>query len=218
MNKTKIVIIASAVVAVAVLTVLGIKFAGKSEADVTTDTATTTAAQNTTVDFNNLPIGDYTTLKPFVDAQTEILTPTTAKPPVSATNKVPEGTIEHEEHASRIDSSNGWQDNELTEGLPKVRTNGVSTVNFVTDKGNRTIIRINSFDYSSYLDYIDKLEAAGFTDNNNRAHIPSTAPSTVAMFYSKYDGERSFGVYWYGASSSAGFDCEIVISNYDQAK
>ncbi|MBR3801863.1 MAG: hypothetical protein IKK37_00265 [Clostridia bacterium] len=217
MSKTKIIIIASAVVAVAVLTVLGIKFAGKSETDVTTDTATTTA-QNTTVDFNNLPIGDYTTIKPFVDAQTEILTPTTSKAPVSSAIGVPETTKEHEEYATRVDSVNGWKDNELTEGLPKIRTSGISTFNDVTDKGNRTIIRINNFDYSSYLDYVDKLEAAGFTDNNNRAHIPSTAPSTVAMFYSKYDGERSFGVYWYGDSSSAGFDCEIVISNYDQAK
>lgn len=218
MSKTKIIIIAFAVIVVSVLTVLGIKFAGKSETDVTTDTATTTAAQNTTVDFNNLTVGDYTTIKPFVDAQTEILTPTTAKTPVSATDKVPEGTIEHEEHATRVDSINGWKDNELTEGLPKIRTSGISTFNDVTDKGNRTIIRINNFDYSSYLDYVDKLEAAGFTDNNNRAHIPDTAPSTVAMFYSKFDGKRSFGVYWYGDKSSAGFDCEIVISNYDQAK
>lgn len=218
MSKTKIIIIASAVVAVAVLTVLGIKFAGKSEPGGTTEPATTTAAQNTTVDFNNLTVGDYTTIKPFVDAQTEILTPTTSKAPVSSVIGVPETTKEHEEHATRVDSVNGWKDNELTEGLPKIRTSGISTFNDVTDKGNRTIIRINNFDYSSYLDYVDKLEAAGFTDNNNRAHIPSTAPSTVAMFYSKYDGERSFGVYWYGDSSSAGFDCEIVISNYDQAK
>ena len=65
---------------------------------------------------------------------------------------------------------------------------------------------------------LKKLEKAGFKDNNSHAHIPQNAPSTVAMFYSKFDGERSFGVYWYGDSSSAGFDCEIVISDYDQAK
>jgi len=212
MNKTKIIIIASALIVVSVLIVLGIKLAGKSEPGGTTEPATTTAAQNTTVDFNNLTVGDYTTIKPFVDAQTQVLTPTTTKPSVTVTTEA------YKEHASRIDSANGWKDDELTAGLPKIRTTGISTVNFVTDKGNRTVIRINSFDYNSYLAYIDKLEAAGFTDNSSRAHIPETAPSTVAMFYSKYDGERSFGVYWYGDKSAAGFDCEIVISNYDQAK
>ncbi|MBR3754052.1 MAG: hypothetical protein IKK49_02980, partial [Clostridia bacterium] len=66
--------------------------------------------------------------------------------------------------------------------------------------------------------YVERLESAGFADNNNRYHIPEAEPTGTAMFYYSYDGERSFGVYWHGKESMAGFDCEIVVCNYDQAK
>ena len=211
MSKTKIIIIVAAVIVAAALAVVGIKFANKpagNEAE-----QATTAQTSTTKTANSMPIeiGDYTTLKPFVDSQTEVLTPTTTMPSVTVTTEA------YEEHATQIDSANGWKDDALTDGLPKLRVAGISTLNYVTDKGNRTVIRIDNLDYDSYLAYIDKLESAGFADNNNRAHIPATAPSKVAMFYSKYDGKRSFGVYWYGDASQAGFDCEIVIADYDQA-
>lgn len=153
---------------------------------------------------------EYTTLVPFAQAQTEILTPTTVK-------MQNEFTTRYEENASRLSQKTGWQDNDLTAGMPKIRTGEVSTVEYVTDKGRRTVIRIDVFDYNSYLNYIAQLESAGFTDNNGKAHIPYAAPSTVAMFYSRFDGNRSFGVYWYGAESDAGFNCEIVICDYDQA-
>ena len=208
MNKSKKIILVAAVFIAAVLILLGIRYSDKFLPDNGTseDTGTTTA------NFENLTVGDYTTVKPFADAQTEILTPTTTKAPEYIT------TERYDEHATRLSEESGWKDNSLTDGLPKIKTGKVSTVNYISDKGRRTVIRIDSFDYDSYLNYIEKLEKAGFADNNSRKHIPQTAPSTVAMFYSKFDGERSFGVYWYGDSSSAGFDCEIVISDYDQAK
>lgn len=216
MNKTKIIIIVTTLVVAAALIVLGVKFAGKP------DDITTTAAQNTTATADTVTVENYTTLKPFVDSQIEIIPPTTTSSTQATTVNPQSPTTAHteryDEHATQLDSASGWKDNELTAGLPKISTSGISTINYVSDKGYRTVIRIQNFDYNSYLTYIDRLESAGFKDNNNRAHIPSTAPSTVAMFYSKFDGERSFGVYWYGNSSSAGFDCEIVVCDYDQAK
>ncbi len=195
---TKKIIAVCAAVLAAVLVFLGVKFLpDRSEPD-----APETEESSTKY--------EYTTLVPFAPAQTEILTPTTVKPHY-------EHTTRYEENASRLSQKKGWQDNDLTMGLPKVRSGDVSTVEYVTDKGGRTVIRIDVFGYGSYLNYIDQLEAAGFADNNGRAHIPSSAPSTVAMFYSRFDGRRSFGVYWYGAESDAGFNCEIVICDYDQA-
>lgn len=201
---TKKIIIAAVVFAVAVTAVLGIRFSDKlfpppggEETQSTEETGTA-------------PV--YETLEPFVEAQTQVMTPTTAKPQTAPHTK------RYEENASRISQESGWRDNDLTQGIPKIKTGSVSTVNYVSDKGRRTVIRIDTFDYASYLNYIGSLEKAGFTDNNGRAHIPQSAPSTVAMFYSRFDGSRSFGVYWYGSQSSAGFDCEIVISDYDQAK
>ncbi len=206
MSKTKKIIIAAGAFIVVALVMLGIRYSDKFLPDngINEDTATTTAQQT----YADPP----PTVKPFVDAQTEILTPTTVRAPEYIT------TERYDEHATRLSEENGWKDNELTDGLPKIKTGKISTVNFISDKGRRTVIRIDSFDYTSYLNYIDKLEKAGFADNNDRKHIPQAAPLTVAMFYSRFDGARSFGVYWYGEGSSAGFDCEIVISDYDQAK
>lgn len=198
MDKTKKIIIGCVAAAAAVAcVVVGIKFAPKETAEPTT--------QETTTKY------EYTTVEPFAPAQIEILTPTTAK-------VQPEFTTRYEENASRLSEEKGWKGNDLTLGLPEIRSGSVSTVNYVTNKGNRTVIRIDTFSYESYLGYVQRLEEAGFADNNGRAHIPAEAPSTVAMFYSKFDGSRSFGVYWYGSDSDAGFDCEIVISDYDQAK
>ena len=201
MNKKKI-IIATAVIIAALLAVIGFRYRDKLIPD--TQTAITTEETGTT----QTP----TTIKPLVEAQTQILTPTTVKPPAGFT------TERYDENASRLSQESGWKDNDLTIGLPKIKTGSLSTVNYISDKGRRTVIRIDTFDYNSYLNYIEKLEDAGFTDNNNRKHIPQNAPATVAMFYNRFDGNRSFGVYWYGNQSSAGFDCEIVISDYDQAK
>ncbi len=194
---TKKITAVCAVALVAVLVFLGVRFLPRKGggADVTEESTTKY---------------EYTTLVPFAQAQTEILTPTTVK-------LQNEFTTHYEENASRLSQKKGWQDNDLTAGLPKIRTGEVSTVDYVTDKGRRTVIRIDVFGYNSYLNYIAQLEAAGFTDNNGKAHIPSAEPSTVAMFYSRFDGNRSFGVYWYGVESEAGFNCEIVICNYDQA-
>ena len=206
MNKIKIIIIAALSVVLVVLAVLGVRYSDKILPENTQSEKTQNTAEETGT--TEVP----TTLKPFVEAQTEILTPTTARPSPYIT------TERYDENASRLSQESGWKENDLTLGLPKIKTGSLSTVNYVSDKGRRTVIRIDSFDYNSYLNYVEKLEAAGFADNNGKAHIPETAPSTVAMFYSSFDGERSFGVYWYGNQSSAGFDCEIVISDYDQAQ
>ncbi len=205
MNKTKIIIVAALAVVLVVLAVLGVKYADKLLPE-------TTTSENTYSKENAGTTQEYTTIKPFVEAQTQIVNETTTKLQTGF------HTERYDENATRLSQESGWRDNDLTQGLPKIKTGSVSTVNYISDKGRRTVIRIDNFDYTSYLNYISKLEKAGFADNNAGAHIPKNAPSTVAMFYSRFDGERSFGVYWYGAQSAAGFDCEIVISDFDQAK
>ena len=198
---TKKIIAVCAVVLVAALVFLGIRFIP----DNTSPGATPETEESDTTKY------EYTTLEPLAPPQTEILTPTTVKKPQY------EITTRIEENATRLNQKKGWQDNDLTLDLPKIKTGNVSTFEYVTDYGRRTIIRINVLSYESYLGYVTQLEEAGFADNNNRAHIPPTAPATVAMFYSSFDGERSFGAYWYGSESDAGFSCEIVICDYDQA-
>ncbi len=197
MNKTKKVAIICAAIIAAVLIVPAVKFLPKLNG--------ASPAGEPTSKY------EYTTLVPYVDAQTQVLTPTTAK-------LKPEFTTRYEENASRLSQTKGWQDNDLTLGIPKIKTGSISTVEYVTDRGRRTVIRIDTLGYDSYLSYVAQLEQAGFSDNNAKAHIPAAEPSKVAMFYSKFDGTRSFGVYWYGNESEAGFDCEIVISDYEQAK
>lgn len=205
MTKTKIIIISALVIVLAVLAVLGVRYSDKFLPEAAVSDDTQSKEETATVKETG-------TLIPFVEAQTQILNETTTKP------QTVYYTERYNENASRISQESGWRDNDLTQGLPKIKTGSVSTVNYISDKGRRTVIRIDTFDYSSYLNYIKKLENAGFADNNGGAHIPDSAPATIAMFYSRFDGSRSFGVYWYGAQSVAGFDCEIVISDYDQAK
>ncbi len=197
MNKTKKIIVFCAAIVAAVLIIAGIKFLPKNSG--------TAFAEETSSKY------EYTTLVPFAEAQTEILTPTTAK-------LQPEFTTRYEENATRLSQIKGWQDNDLTIGIPKIKADSISTVEYVTDRGRRTVIRIDTLSYGNYLRYVEQLEKAGFKDNNGKAHIPAAEPSKVAMFYSMFDGTRSFGVYWYGNESEAGFDCEIVISDYEQAK
>ncbi len=205
MNKAKIIIIAALTVVLVVLAVLGIRYSDKILPENTTGEGTQSKEETGAAT-------EMGTLKPFVEAQTQILNETTTKP------QTVYYTERYDEHASRLSQESGWKDNDLTQGLPKIKTGSVSTVNYISDKGRRTVIRIDNFDYTSYLNYIEKLEKSGFADNNGGAHIPENAPATVAMFYNRFDGNRSFGVYWYGSQSAAGFDCEIVISDYDQAK
>ena len=204
MAKTRIIIIAAFAVVLVVLAVLGVRYSDKILPE-TTQSADTQSKEEATPKETG-------TIVPLVEAQTEIINETTTKP------QTVYYTERYDENATLLSQESGWKDNDLTQGLPKIKTGSVSTVNYISDKGRRTVIRIDSFDYTSYLNYIKKLEKAGFADNNGGKHIPENAPSTVAMFYSRYDGERSFGVYWYGAQSAAGFDCEIVISDFDQAK
>ncbi len=204
MAKTRIIIIAAFAVVLVVLAVLGVRYSDKILPE-TTQSADTQSKEEATPKETG-------TIVPLVEAQTEIINETTTKP------QTVYYTERYDENATLLSQESGWKDNDLTQGLPKIKTGSVSTVNYISDKGRRTVIRIDSFDYTSYLNYIKKLEKAGFADNNGGKHIPENAPSTVAMFYSRYDGERSFGVYWYGTQSAAGFDCEIVISDFDQAK
>lgn len=203
MTKTRIIIIAALVVVLAVLAALGVRYSDKFLPENTHSQSTEETAA---------PSREYTTLQPLVEAQTQVINETTSKPQTVFY------TERYDENATRLSQESGWKDNDLTLDLPKIKTGDVSTVNYISDKGRRTVIRIDNFDYVSYLNYIKKLEKAGFADNNGGKHIPESAPATVAMFYNRFDGERSFGVYWYGAQSSAGFDCEIVISDFDQAK
>ena len=205
MNKTKIIILAALAVVLAVLAVLGVRYSDKFLPE-------TTMSEDTQSKEETATAKETGTIVPLVEAQTQILNETTTKP------QTVYYTERYDENATRLSQESGWKDNDLTIGLPKIKTGSVSTVNYISDKGRRTVIRIDSFDYASYLNYIEKLEKAGFADNNGGKHIPESAPATVAMFYNRFDGSRSFGVYWYGSESAAGFDCEIVISDYDQAK
>ena len=204
--KTKIIITAAAVVVI-VLAFLGIRYRDKffPPAGVTTyeTESTEDSAQETT------------TVKPFVEAQTEIIT-TTAAP--TAANAEAQPTTERET-ALFMGEKPQWPADETVDGIPAPAKKHISNAQeFRTEKGKRFVIRLNEFSYSEFLDYIEKIERAGFTDKNSRANIPENEPDSVAMFYSAFDGSRSFGIYWYGSQSKAGFDCEIVVCNYDQAK
>lgn len=194
--KTKI-IIAVAAVAVLVLGFLGVKYSDKFLPELNTSTADTQ---------------ETTTLKPFVEAQTEIIGGVTASGEAATTKE--------RETAKLISSSTaGWPRDELLNPLPRPDTKKISvSYEYKTAYGRQLIVRFNELSYKDFLKYIKKVEAAGFTDKNNRYHIPDDEPTGTAMFYYSFDGERSFGIYWHGEESLAGFDCEIVICDYDQAK
>ena len=203
--KTKIIIAAAAAIVI-VLAFLGIRYRDKffPPAGVTTyETESTDASQHET-----------TTVKPFVEAQTEIIT--TAAP--TAANNEAQPTTERET-ALFMGEKPQWPADETVDGIPAPAKKHISNAQeYKTEKGKRFVIRLNEFTYNDFLDYIEKIERAGYTDKNSRANIPESEPDSVAMFYSAFDGSRSFGIYWYGSQSKAGFDCEIVVCNYDQAK
>lgn len=203
--KTKIIFAAIAVIVI-VLAFLGIRYWDKffPPAGVTThETESTDASTQET-----------TTVKPFVEAQTEIITtaaPTTAKADIQPTTE--------RETAIFMGEKPQWPADKTVDGIPAPAKRHISNAQeFKTEKGKRFVIRLNSFSYREFLDYIKEIESAGFTDKNSRANIPESEPDSVAMFYSAFDGSRSFGIYWYGEKSKAEFDCEIVVCNYDQSK
>lgn len=209
--KTKKIIIAAAAVIVAALAFLGIRYwdefmpsLGETSADTQSEPETTTA-QITTKE------GD-TTIKPFVEAKTEIITTAAAAQEKESTTKQPET-------AQLMGERPVWPTNEVFEGLPSPAKKLISNVQeYKTEKGRRFVIRLNKFSYSEFLSYLDEVEKAGFSDKNSRANVPEEEPAAIAMFYSAFDGERSFGIYWHGEESRAEFDCEIVVCDYDQAK
>ena len=202
--KTKIIIAAVAVIVI-VLAFLGIRYWDKffPPAGVTTY-----ETENT-----DTPAQETTTALPFVEAQTEIITDaaTTAKSETQPTTE--------RETALFIGEKPQWPADKTVSGIPAPAKRHISNAQeFRTEKGKRFVIRLNKFSYRDFLNYIKEIERAGFTDKNSRANIPENEPDSVAMFYSAFDGSRSFGIYWYGNQSKAGFDCEIVVCNYDQAK
>ena len=194
--KTKIFIV-GAVVLVILLVFVGVRYSDKLLPEAGTVTADTQ---------------ETTTVMPFVDAQTEVIGGETAQS-AEATTK--------EKTTAKLITSNAknWPRNKVFDGIPKPDARKISACfEYETVNGKQFIIRFEDYSYSDFLSYIKRLEKAGFSDKNNRYHIPEAEPSGTAMFYYSYDGERSFGVYWHGKGSPAGFDCEIVVCNYDQAK
>ncbi len=154
-----------------------------------------------------------TTVKPFVEAQTQIITsaPSTKKPESA------EPTAEKVTDLL-VKTVKSWPNHALLKGLPKANAEKIKQAyEYKNQNGVRYVVALDNFGYEEYLTYIGRIEAAGFKDNNDRANIPSSAPNDVAMFYSKFDGERSFGIYWHGKDSKAGFDCMLVICDYDMA-
>lgn len=212
--KTKIIIAAIAVIVI-VLAFLGIrywdKFAppiGETNEDTSSETEFVTKAEYTTKE------GD-TTVKPFVEARTEIIT--TAAETTAA--QVEETTTKQPETAQLMGERAIWPTDEIFDGIPSPAKKQISNMQeYKTEKGRRFVIRLNKFSYNEFLSYIDKVEKAGFSDKNNRANAPEEEPAAIAMYYSPYDGTRSFGIYWHGEGSHAEFDCEIVVCDYDQAK
>ncbi len=148
-----------------------------------------------------------TTAKPFVEAQTEVLNTTEAQSTAEKATDI------------LIKTSKSWPNHALLKGLPKAKADKIQQVSLYKNSlGNRLVVLLDDFSYDEYLAYIERVENAGFSDRNSRANIPASAPGDVAMFYSSFDSERSLGIYWYGADSSAGCDCIIVIGDFDMAK
>lgn len=208
--KTKIIIAAVAVIVI-VLAFLGIRYWDKFAPTIDETTydsqdlsEATTATEYTTKESE-------TTIKPFVEAKTEIIT--------QATSAAETQTTKQSETAQLLGERPVWPSNEIFDGIPSPAKKRISNMQeYQTEKGKRFVIRLNKFSYSDFLSYIDDVEKAGFKDKNNRANAPEEEPAAVAMFYSSFDGTRSFGIYWHGEESRAEFDCEIVVCDYDQAK
>ncbi len=207
--KTKKIIIAAVAVIAIVLIFLGIRYRDKFIPPVgETSYDTQSTAESATAEITTKEGG--TTMKPFVEAKTEIIT--TAAQMQELTTKQPET-------AQLMGERPVWPSDKIFEGLPSPAKKLISNAQeFKTEKGKRFVIRLNKFSYREFLNYLDDIEKAGFNDKNSRANVPDDEPSSVAMFYSAFDGTRSFGIYWHGDESRAAFDCEIVVCDYDQAK
>ena len=210
--KTKI-LIGGIAVLVILLVFVGVRYGDKFLPEAGTTTADTQELTTDEVSEKESTTADAekTTKAPFVEAQTQI---------ISAETRPTEAATKEKSTAQLVTSAvKSWPKDETLNGIPKPDTLKFSqTLEYKTDKGKRFIIRFDSFSYGEFLAYVERLEAAGFADNNDRYHIPDGEPSGTAMFYYSYEGERSFGVYWHGEESMAGFDCEIVVCDYDQAK
>lgn len=211
--KTKIFIV-GVIVLVILLVFVGVRYSDKilpEGGTITADTQETTTEKATEKESGTAD-EEKTTKAPFVEAQTQIISGETTASAESTTKEKPTAQLV-------TGTVKSWPKDEVLSGIPKPDTLKISeTLEYKTDKGKRFIIRFESFSYGEFLDYVERLESAGFADNNNRYHIPEAEPTGTAMFYYSYDGERSFGVYWHGTKSMAGFDCEIVVCDYDQAK
>ncbi len=210
--KTKIFIV-GVIVLVILLVFVGVRYSDKLLPDIGTTTADTQelTTDETSVKENSTDDTQAPTKTPFVEAQTQI---------ISAETRPTEATTKEKSTAQLVTSAvKNWPKDEVLSGIPKPDTLKISeTLEYKTDKGKRFIIRFEKFSYGEFLAYVERLESAGFADNNDRYHIPDAEPTGTAMFYYSYDGVRSFGVYWHGTESMAGFDCEIVVCDYDQAK
>ena len=210
--KTKI-LIGGIAVLVILLVFVGVRYGDKFLPEAGTTTADTQELTTDEVSEKESTTADEekTTRTPFVEAQTQIISGKTTASAESTTKEKPTAQLV-------TGTVKSWPKDEVLSGIPKPDTLKISqTLEYKTDKGKRFIIRFDSFSYGEFLAYVERLEAAGFADNNDRYHIPDGEPSGTAMFYYSYDGERSFGVYWHGEESMAGFDCEIVVCDYDQA-
>lgn len=203
--KTKIFIVGVIVLAI-LLVFVGVRYSDKILPEGGTVTQDTQSRHEITTKEG------HTTVKPFVEAQTQI---------IANEATVPTESESKEQHTAKLVSGDTrvWPKAEVLKGIPKPDSSRITTsLEYETAYGKQFIIRFEEFGYGEFLEYVSRLEDAGFADKNNRYHIPEAEPTGTAMFYYSFDGERSFGVYWHGTQSPAGFDCEIVVCDYDQAK
>lgn len=199
-----------------------IALAGFSACSGNNDTSeeTNTSATETTTEYRTYTTREgETTVKPFVEAQTLIITEAPTSETTLQTEALPNETTVRQTEVPVSNVQQKWKDNALLSALPEPDAANVSSVNeFKSERGIRTVVRFDNFTYEDFLGFVNDLEAAGFKDNNNRYHIPEQAPQGTAMFYYSYDGNFSFGIYWRGSGSASGQGCELVICNYDQAQ
>lgn len=160
-----------------------------------------------------------TTAKPFVEAQTSIISGPEQATSAATTTAAPVSTTVRRTEQSFTRVKISWKNTELLKALPEPDKDKVSSINeYKTEKGTRVVVRFADFDYTDFISYVDLLEKDGYKDRNERYHIPDRTPDGTAMFYYSFDGKCSFGIYWRGSGSASGQGCELVICDYNQAE
>lgn len=117
---------------------------------------------------------------------------------------------------TRPSAAPSWPTDKFFARVPKCAVAASYVNSYSSAKGTNVVVQFDSMSYDAYLEYLDRLEAAGFKENNSRANVPDTQPEDIAMFFST-NSDICIGVYYYGKSSAAGLDCQIVATDYNPA-